>query len=72
MKPEDKWPNPLELAEYESVFPDDINYYEPEDFIYRLGAWLRDDRIRTRKEQVRANQESRSANTLQGAGVFAY
>lgn len=73
MVPEDEWPDLIAIAQYdESVYPEDVNYYEPHDYILNMGAWLRDKRIRTRKEQVRAKQQNKSLQTLQGAGVFAY
>lgn len=72
MMPEDKWPDKITLADYDPVFPSDIDYYEPEDLIYRLGGWLRDQRIRNRKEQVRRSQENRKNDILNNAGVFAY
>lgn len=70
MIPEDRWPDKITLAEYESNFDNEINYYEPDDLIYRLGAWLRDERIRARKEQARRSQENRKQDILNHAGVF--
>jgi hypothetical protein len=70
MIPEDEWPDKTILADYDSIFPDDVNYYTPQDLILPLGSWLRDHRIRARKEQVRAKNQNKSQAVMND--LFAY
>lgn len=59
MIPEDEWPSKAELQDYRPRFPEDENFYEPHDLLPQLGMWLRDHRIRNRKEQVKQKNEAK-------------
>lgn len=58
--PEDEWPDKASLQEYDPIYPEDINFYEPVDLLPKLGMWLRDHRIRQRKEQVRLKNQQKA------------
>lgn len=62
---EDEWPEPFELADYEPKYKADPDFYHPKDYIVELGAFLRDDSIRKRKERVEKKREAEQANRMQ-------
>lgn len=67
---EDEWPELIELADYEPRFPPDHDYYHPTDYIMELGAFLRDDSIRKRKNRVKDKREAEQAAATRRGMMF--
>ena len=49
---EDEWPSKAELQAITSSYPDDMDYYNPEDLFLPLGVWLRNKNIGRRREMT--------------------
>jgi hypothetical protein len=61
MLDEDEWPDKSVLDGYEPRFPDDVNYYHPEDYVRELSMFLRDNGISGRKKRLQSKRENERA-----------
>ena len=59
---EDEWPDLTNLPDYHAVYEPDPNFYTPHDYIYELGAFLRDHTVRQRKQRVQQKHERENEN----------